>query len=94
MSQKVIIDLAADRGPFICQSQSMNLYFAKPNFGAMNSALFYGWKKGLKTGSYYTRSRPAVDAVKVTTKIEEKVQQAEALVCSLENPEACEACGS
>jgi ribonucleoside-diphosphate reductase alpha chain len=94
MSQKVIIDLAADRGPFICQSQSMNLYFAKPNFGAMNSALFYGWKKGLKTGSYYTRSRPAVDAVKVTTKIEEKVQQSEALVCSLENPESCEACGS
>jgi ribonucleoside-diphosphate reductase alpha chain len=94
ISQKVIIDLAADRGPFICQSQSMNLYFAKPNFGAMNSALFYGWKKGLKTGSYYTRSRPAVDAVKVTTKIEDKTQQVEALVCSLENPEACEACGS
>jgi len=94
ISQKVVIDLAADRGAFIDQSQSLNLWLAKPNFGNLNSMHFYAWKKGLKTGMYYLRSKPAIQAQKVTTKIENEYTNEEALVCSLENPENCEACGS
>jgi ribonucleoside-diphosphate reductase subunit M1 len=65
ISQRVIIDMAADRGAFIDQSQSMNLFSAEPTFGKLTSMHFYAWKKGLKTGMYYLRSRPAVDAIKV-----------------------------
>jgi ribonucleoside-diphosphate reductase alpha subunit len=61
-----IIDMAADRGPFICQSQSMNLYFENVTEARLTSAHFYGWKKGLKTGSYYIRTQSAVDAIKFT----------------------------
>ncbi|KAI3631095.1 hypothetical protein MIR68_010585 [Amoeboaphelidium protococcarum] len=66
ISQKIIIDMAADRGAFIDQSQSLNIHIAEPNFGKLTSMHFYGWKKGLKTGMYYLRSRPAVDAIKFT----------------------------
>ncbi|CEG75227.1 Putative Ribonucleoside-diphosphate reductase [Rhizopus microsporus] len=66
ISQRTIIDMAADRGAFIDQSQSMNLFTAEPNFGKLTSMHFYAWKKGLKTGMYYLRSRPAVDAIKFT----------------------------
>lgn len=66
ISQRTIIDMAADRGAFIDQSQSMNLFTAEPNFGKLTSMHFYAWKKGLKTGMYYLRSRPAVDAIKVS----------------------------
>ena len=58
ISQKKLIDLAVDRSPFICQSQSMNLFFKEPNMKNLSSALFYGWKHGLKTGCYYIRSQP------------------------------------
>jgi len=61
LSQKTIIDMAADRGAFICQSQSLNLFVENPNFGKLSSMHFYGWKKGLKTGMYYLRSKAAVD---------------------------------
>lgn len=64
--QKSIIDMAADRGPFICQSQSLNIYMQDPNFGKLTSMHFYAWKKGLKTGMYYLRTRPAADAIKFT----------------------------
>lgn len=98
IKNRTIIDMAADRGPFICQSQSMNLWFAKPTFGAINSALFYSWERGLKTGSYYIRTKPAVEAVKVTTKAPEQKQpeytNQEALACSLDDPENCVACSS
>lgn len=106
ISQKVMIDMAADRGAFICQSQSLNLWQAKPNIGSVNSMHFYSWKKGLKTGIYYLRTKPAVDAQKVTTKIEtvkpvatatpaaNTVQAKEAIACSLDNREACEVCSS
>jgi ribonucleoside-diphosphate reductase alpha subunit len=97
ISQKVVIDMAADRGAFIDQSQSLNLWLAKPNFGNLNSMHFYAWKKGLKTGMYYLRSKPALQAQKVTTKIDTEVKEftnEEALVCSIENPEDCIACGS
>lgn len=66
LSQKVIIDMAADRGAFICQSQSLNVFIENPNFGKLSSMHFYGWQKGLKTGMYYLRSRPAVDPIKFT----------------------------
>lgn len=66
ISQKVIIDLAADRGAFIDQSQSLNIFIAEATFPKLTSMHFYGWKKGLKTGMYYLRTRPAVDAIKFT----------------------------
>lgn len=65
LSQRTLIDMAADRGAFIDQSQSLNIFIAQPNFGKLTSMHFYGWKKGLKTGMYYLRTRPAVDAIKV-----------------------------
>jgi ribonucleoside-diphosphate reductase alpha chain len=66
ISQKVIIDQAADRGAFICQSQSLNLFVEQPNFSKLSSMHFYGWQKGLKTGMYYLRSKAAVDPIKFT----------------------------
>lgn len=66
LSQKVIIDMAADRGAFICQSQSLNLFVEEPNFKKLSSMHFYGWQQGLKTGMYYLRSRAAVDPIKFT----------------------------
>jgi ribonucleoside-diphosphate reductase alpha chain len=123
ISQKVIIDMAADRGAFICQSQSLNIHIKDPNFGKLTSMHFYAWKKGLKTGMYYLRSTAAADAIKFTldkSAVQQPTQeaiQAEASVlpsepqqqiaydasydqkradmaCSLDNPDACEACGS
>ncbi len=66
ISQKVIIDQAADRGAFIDQSQSLNLFMANPDFGRMTSMHFYGWKRRLKTGMYYLRTKAAADAIKFT----------------------------
>ena len=61
-----LIDMAADRGAYICQSQSMNLFLENPNFSKLSSMHFYAWKKGLKTGMYYLRSKAAVDPIKFT----------------------------
>jgi ribonucleoside-diphosphate reductase alpha chain len=98
MSMRPIIDQAADRGAYICQSQSMNLFIASPNAGSVNSMHFYAWEKGLKTGMYYLRSKPASAAKAITVEAapEKKSEEEEqaALLCSLENPEACEMCGS
>jgi len=119
ISQKAIIDMAADRGAFICQSQSLNIHIKDPNFGKLTSMHFYAWKKGLKTGMYYLRSTAAADAIKFTLdksaiqqpeqkEVAQEVgapqQQAQQVMdydqkrsdmaCSLDNPEACEACGS
>jgi len=66
ISQKVIIQQAADRGAFIDQSQSLNIHIAEPNFGKMSSMHFYGWKQGLKTGMYYLRTKPAANAIQFT----------------------------
>ncbi|CAI5446398.1 unnamed protein product [Caenorhabditis angaria] len=66
ISQKEIIEMAADRGAFIDQSQSLNIHMAKPSYAAITSMHFYGWKKGLKTGMYYLRTKPAVNAVQFT----------------------------
>ncbi len=66
ISQKVIINMAADRGAYICQSQSMNLFVQDANFAKLSSMHFYGWKAGLKTGMYYLRTKAAADAIKFT----------------------------
>jgi ribonucleoside-diphosphate reductase alpha chain len=66
ISQRTIIDMAADRGAYICQSQSMNLFVESPSFGKLSSMHFYAWQKGLKTGMYYLRSKAAVDPIKFT----------------------------
>jgi ribonucleoside-diphosphate reductase subunit M1 len=66
IKQRVIIDMAADRGAFIDQSQSLNVHMSDPNFGKLTSLHFYAWKAGLKTGMYYLRTRAAADAIKFT----------------------------
>jgi ribonucleotide reductase alpha subunit len=66
ISKKAIIELAADRGAYICQSQSLNIFMENANFGKLTSMHFYGWKKGLKTGMYYLRTKAATDAIKFT----------------------------
>ena len=93
LPQKALIDMAAARGPFIDQSQSLNLFMAAPTIGKLSSMYLYAWKTGIKT-TYYLRSRPATRILQTTlTTADEKVfTDAEALACSLENPEDCEAC--
>jgi len=66
IKQKVIIDQSIDRGPFVCQTQSMNLFFEEPTQIALTSAFFYGWKNGLKTGVYYVRTKPKAQAQQFT----------------------------
>lgn len=66
LKQKVLIDLSADRAPFVCQTQSMNLFFEEPTQKILTSALFHGWRRGLKTGCYYIRSRPKNQAQQFT----------------------------
>ncbi len=106
ISQKAIIDMSADRGAYICQSQSLNIHIQDPNFGKLTSMHFYAWKRGLKTGMYYLRTKAAADAIKFTVEKQAEValepvvntasqdEKMAAMVCSLDNPEACEACGS
>jgi ribonucleoside-diphosphate reductase alpha chain len=96
--QKSMIDMAAQRGAFIDQSQSLNLFIESPTIGKLSSMYMYAWKSGIKT-TYYLRSRPATRISKVTATTsrpatpEPKVfSDQEAIACSLENPEVCEAC--
>jgi ribonucleotide reductase alpha subunit len=96
-SNKVLIDMSADRGQFICQSQSLNLFIEKPSFNNLSSMHFYSWKSGLKTGLYYLRTRPVASAQKFTIEPKKKDQsqgvEKKVLACSRDNPD-CEACGS
>ena len=100
VKQKTIIDMSAARGPYIDQGQSLNIHMQEPNFGKLSSMHFYAWKKGLKTGMYYLRTRAAVNAVQFTVNNKsaeapvEKVDDAAAMVCSIDNPEDCEMCGA
>ena len=104
ISQKAIIEQAADRGAYICQSQSLNIFMENANFGKLTSMHFYGWEKGLKTGMYYLRTKAATDAIKFTVDKETAVEPAvsvasiedaqAAVACSLDNPDDCEMCGS
>ena len=99
--QRNLIDMAASRGAFIDQSQSLNLFMETPTIGKLSSMYLHAWKQGLKT-TYYLRSRPATRINKATTgpAAQEAVPSTpkkeftyeEAIACSLENPEACEAC--
>ena len=66
ISQKTVLQMAADRGAFIDQSQSLNVHIAEPNYGKLSSMHFYGWKLGLKTGMYYLRTKPAANAIQFT----------------------------
>lgn len=92
-----LIDMAAERGPYVDQSQSLNLFAESPNIGRLSSMYMYAWKRGLKT-TYYLRSRPATKIAKTTVSAhasQRKVQTmspSEKIACSLENPEQCEAC--
>ena len=85
-----LIDMAADRGAFIDQSASLNLFMENPNIGALSSMYMYAWKQGIKT-TYYLRSRPATQIAKTTLNAA-KPTVVDAIACSLENPESCEAC--
>jgi ribonucleoside-diphosphate reductase alpha chain len=96
LPQKALVDLAAARGPYIDQSQSLNLFMESPNIGRLSSMYMYAWKAGLKT-TYYLRSRPATRIAKATVSTQpattmRDVSPQQALACSLENPESCEAC--
>jgi ribonucleoside-diphosphate reductase alpha chain len=73
IKQKVIIEMAADRGAYICQSQSLNIHIQDPNFGKLTSMHFYAWEKGLKTGMYYLRTKAAADAIKFTVEKQAEV---------------------
>jgi ribonucleotide reductase alpha subunit len=99
IKQKTLIDMAASRGAFICQSQSLNLFVADPNYAKLTSMHFYGWKKGLKTGIYYLRTRAPVMAQKFT--IDPELQKAAArsemernMKRSTKGDEECLMCGS
>lgn len=109
IKQRSLIDMAADRGAFICQSQSLNLFVQEPNMAKLTSMHFHSWKRGLKTGMYYLRTKAAADAIKFTIDREvtdaDKPAAAEApapnrdekmadITCSLENKDDCLACGS
>ncbi|XP_065884228.1 ribonucleoside-diphosphate reductase large subunit-like [Dysidea avara] len=109
LSQKTLINMAADRGAYIDQSQSFNVHIAEPNFGKLTSMHFYAWKKGLKTGMYYLRTRPAVNAIQFTVdqkaisearsqrkraSVKDEEKQAAAIACSLQNREACVMCSA
>lgn len=88
--QKSIIDMAADRGVYIDQSQSMNIFMENPTMAKLSSMHMYGWKKGLKTGMYYLRTRAKAQPIKFT--LDPEAVKAATLACSRENPEACMMC--
>jgi ribonucleoside-diphosphate reductase alpha chain len=89
LPMRSLIDIAAERGAFIDQSQSLNLFMANPNIGQLSSMYMYAWKRGLKT-TYYLRSRPATKIAKTTVQVSQS--DADTVACSLENPQSCEAC--
>ena len=107
IKQKNVIDMAADRGAYIDQSQSMNIHMIDANPAKVTSMHFYGWKKGLKTGMYYLRTKAAADAIQFT--VEQKkaqdqtvsgladraeVSSMDAIACSLDSPDDCLSCGA
>lgn len=92
IKQRVIIDMAADRGAFICQSQSLNIHMAEPNIGKLTSMHFYAWKSGLKTGMYYLRTKPKAEAIQFTVD-QEALKKSRQEVVRPED-EDCLMCGS
>lgn len=94
--QKNILQMAADRGAFVDQSQSLNVHIAQPNYGKLTSMHFFGWKLGLKTGMYYLRTKPAASAIQFTvdkTALRKK-EQMNAVTCSLKNKDECLMCSA
>tara|TARA_B100001778_G_scaffold333013_1_gene340606 strand:+ start:1850 stop:4234 length:2385 start_codon:yes stop_codon:yes gene_type:complete len=107
IKQKNVIDMAADRGAYIDQSQSMNIHMIDANAAKVSSMHFYGWRKGLKTGMYYLRTKAAVDAIQFTVEAKKSEDQTvsgladraemtslEEIACSLDSPDDCLSCGS
>ena len=102
MSMKDIIDMSRQRGYFIDQSQSLNLFMQDANYAKLTSMHFYAWKSGLKTGMYYLRTKSAVNAIQFTVSKEKKVEETPLtpeelkamLIASQNNPDDCEMCGS
>ena len=108
IKQKNVIDMAADRGAYIDQSQSMNIHMIDANPAKVTSMHFYGWKKGLKTGMYYLRTKAAADAIQFTVEAKksedqtvsgladraEEITSMDAIACSLDSPDDCLMCGS
>jgi ribonucleoside-diphosphate reductase alpha subunit len=86
--QKSILDMAADRGAYIDQSQSLNIFMENPSVAKLSSMHMYGWKKGLKTGMYYLRTRAKAKPIQVTVPVEMSAAE----VCRRDNPEACMMC--
>jgi ribonucleotide reductase alpha subunit len=102
---KTLIEMSADRGAYICQSQSLNIFMTDVNFGKLTSMHFYAWNKGLKTGMYYLRTKSAANAIQFTVEKQAQVhgtedaaaiadaeKKAQDMACSLDNPEGCESC--
>lgn len=105
ISQRSILDMAADRGAYICQSQSLNIFMKNVTNSKLTSMHFHAWKIGLKTGMYYLRTKAAVDAIKFTIdkkyktedesdKIPALTHEEEVAMCSIDNGDDCEMCGS
>jgi len=108
IKQKHVLDMAADRGAYIDQSQSLNIHMVDANAAKVSSMHFYGWKSGLKTGMYYLRTKAAADAIQFTVESKvkddpvvnglaeraEEVSTMEAIACSLDTPDDCLMCGS
>jgi ribonucleoside-diphosphate reductase alpha chain len=92
IKQKVLIDMAADRGAFICQSQSLNLFVENPTIAKLSSMHFYAWKKGLKTGIYYLRTKSAVQAIKFT--VEATTAGSSKPTEAAKSPEECLLCSA
>jgi ribonucleotide reductase alpha subunit len=92
--QKSLIDMSADRGPYIDQSQSLNIFMEDPSLAKLTSCHFHSWRKGLKTGQYYLRTRAKAKPIQITVPVAQKPTAEQVLACSLENPGACEACSA
>ena len=91
IKQKIVIDQSADRGPYVCQSQSLNIYLEDPDFAKLTNVHFYGWKKGLKTGMYYLRSRPRAKMTAYTIEPTKPTEE-QVMACRRDNPEGCLMC--
>ncbi len=108
IKQRHVLDMAADRGAYVDQSQSMNIHMVDANPAKVTSMHFYGWKQGLKTGMYYLRTKAAADAIQFTVEAKkgqdqtvggladraEEISSLEAIACSLDSPDDCLSCGS
>ena len=89
--QKSLIDMSADRGAYIDQSQSLNIFMEDPTVAKLSSMHLYGWKKGLKTGMYYLRTRPKAKPIQITVPVAKPTDE-QVQACRLDNPEGCLMC--